>query len=526
MEGKVLSLDGENLGVEDIYNFVRDANKKVEIPSHNFELVESARRFLEKEENIRVIYGVNTGFGPMASRMVGREELSRLQENLVRSHAAGMGKPVDAGFVLAAMVIRLNTLVKGYSGVSHGLVEALAGLINNRVIPVVPEHGAVGTSGDLVQLAHIALALMGEGEVWRDGKIFTLDPAFLKKLNLNPYQFKSKEGLSMINGTSFMSGVAAFACVHSSRILNLATRTGALSLELVDGYRDGVSSVLHDLRPHAGQVAVARAMRNLLESSALLRDRRGLVRTESGNGVRGVSETIQEVYSIRCVPQILGPVLDTLAEARRSVEIEVNSVTDNPVLSVETSEFLHGGNFHGEYVAAAMDELRAALVKLTMLSERRINFFLNDKINGNLPPFLNLKTPGLTLALQGIQFVATSTAAQSQMFAYPQRVHSIPTNGDNQDIVSMGADSALLTMQVVDNAFILLAIELAVLTQAVDARGVKSKLSRESKGLYDAVRDIFPVVVNDRTCSGDLNKLAACLKSDDGFFKNLRSNLD
>ena len=509
---KQIDLNGSNLSIQDIYTIVSNSNVLVRIGDEVFAVVQKSREFLEQEANNRIIYGVNTGFGPMASHIINHEQGLHLQENLIRSHAAGIGNPIDERYVLASMVVRLNTLIKGYSGVSRELIEQLQKFINHRIIPVVPEHGAVGTSGDLVQLAHIALALMGEGEVVYQGK---RQPAaqVLHQLEIPPYRLKTKEGLSLINGTSTMTGILALLCTEASHLLQVAVRLGSFSLEVVHGFDDSISEKLQSIRPHKGQMIIAQSMRDILASSHMLRTREELKQpSETRANVIEIPDAVQEFYSLRCIPQILGPIFDTLAKAKKEVEVEMNSVSDNPVVDWENKVFLHGGNFHGDYIAAAADQLKMTLVKLSLLSERRINFFLNEHINKFFPPFMNLDTPGLTLGLQGLQFVATSTAAQNQTLAFPHYVHSIPTNGDNQDIVSMGTDAVLFLAKVIDNAFVVQAIELITLGQAIDFLERKDKLSDSSKQLYEQLRSVFPCVKDDRVLIAELPRVVELLK--------------
>lgn len=511
-KARKIVLTGNTLKVEDIYEFCREPDATIYVARSALGKIKKAQMFLEKELDKKVIYGVNTGFGPMASHIIGRRQLVDLQYNLIRSHAVGMGEPIDPFYSLAAMIVRLNTLVKGYSGVSPELTEHLAALINHRIIPVIPEHGAVGTSGDLVQLAHIALALIGEGEVFFKGKRQPTSFVF-KQLRLKPYKLRAKEGLSLINGTSVMTGIAAIMCAHARRLVDGMTRTGALALELVHSFDDGLDQELHAVRPHRGQQTIARNLRKLLASSSLLRERGEFQKKfHVTDSTHEIPEDVQEIYSLRCIPQIIGPVHDALSKTRKDVETEMNSVTDNPVIDVRRKVFLHGGNFHGDVIGATVDQLKLTLVKLTLLSERRIHFFLNHKINRKFPPFLNLKKPGLNLALQGLQFVATSTAAQNQTLAFPHYVHSISTNADNQDVVSMGTDAALLAMKVIDNAYILLAIELITLAQAVDVAGEHDKLSRSSKALHQSVRKIFPAVTHDRVMSAELPEMVSLVR--------------
>jgi len=513
MASKKLILDGEHLTIENLVSFVRDDSLIVEVSTETLERVSRAHEFLKAESTKRVIYGVNTGFGPMVSRLIGKNQLVDLQYNLVRSHATGIGEPILQAFSLVAMVVRLNTFLQGHSGVSEDLIKQLALFINHRLLPIIPEHGAVGTSGDLTQLAHIAMALIGEGEVFYQGVRQDVAP-ILKKLKIAPYQLKIKEGLSLINGTSVMAGIAAILVDQAELGLSIATRNGALAMELVGAFKDGIDPNLQFLRPHPGQIKIAELMRKLTQGSRLLRDRADFQFKYKLNGdVQEIKENGQEFYSFRCLPQILGPIYETIEQVKKTVEIEINSVTDNPIVMTERSEFIHGGNFHGDYIASAVDRLKAALVKLTILSERRLNFFLHHKINTLFPPFLNLKQPGLTLGLQGLQFVATSTTAQSQSFAYPHSLHSIPTNGDNQDVVSMGTDAALLTAKVIDNAFVVLMIELVALAQAVDYKGDQKKLSSTALKLYKSFRQQLPVIIEDRVLIKELPATVAWLKT-------------
>ena len=509
-----LKITGSDLDVQEIAAFVKENGQKLKLDPATLKQARASYDFLSQalEKNNKIIYGINTGFGPMATYILAHGQILDLQKNLILSHASGMGEKIKDEFVLAAMVIRLNTLAKGYSGVSPELLNLLEKFINLRIIPIVPEHGAVGTSGDLVQLAHIALALLGQGQV-----IFKNEPqkasAVLKHLELKPYKLKPKEGLALINGTSMMTAITGITCWQSANTLSLAVRNGCLALELVKAYDDSFSQTLHELRPHPGQMAIAKSIRKILTGSKLIRNRRVLDKNANhGKKVSHISEAVQEYYSMRCLSQVLGPVYDTLSKTWQTAEIEMNSVTDNPIVDWKNREFLHGGNFHGDYIAVAMDQLKMGLVKLTMLSERRLNFFLNDKVNQSFPPFLNLHTPGLTLGLQGLQFVATSTTGNSQTLAYPMNLHSISTNGDNQDIVSLGTDAALLTNKVLDNANIVLTIELLALCQTVDFLKVQNSLSKESRGLYNYVRQNMKKITDDRTLSAELNRLAAKLK--------------
>lgn len=512
-----LTLDGTKLKIDDIYRFVYDKNATVEISSEALLSVKKSNEFLRSEMEKKVIYGVNTGFGPMASFIVGKGDLKQLQINLVRSHATGAGEYITDEFVLAAMIVRLNTLLRGYSGVSPELLFQLRNYINHRIIPLVPEHGAVGTSGDLVQLAHIAITIIGEGEVSYQGKHMKTEAA-LKEVKMKPHVLQPKEGLALINGTAMMAGISSLLCVRVDRIVAIEARLGALALELIHGYDDSITEKLHELRPHRGQRMIAKQLRSLLRTSTLISKRSELQKEVKINGeVHKIDEDVQNVYSMRCIPQILGPVFDTLGKTFKDVETEINSVTDNPIVDWKGKRFIHGGNFHGDYVAVAIDQLKAGVAKLSLLAERRTNYFLSEKLNGLFPPFLNLKTPGLTLGLQGLQFVATSTAAQNQTLAFPHNVHSISTNAANQDVVSMGTDAALFAHKVIENTYIILAVEFIALLQAMDFVNAEKDFSEASQEMYKVGRKVTAKVLEDRILNKDVEKVVEFLKTSPFF---------
>ncbi len=358
----------------------------------------------------------------MASHIIGRDQLHDLQINLVRSHAVGAGAPLPEEFVLAAMVARLNTFLQGGSGVSEGLVRHLALFIERRIVPIVPEHGAVGTSGDLVQLAHIALALIGEGEVFHDGKRVPT-ARLLKKLAIPPYVPPPQGGpvahqRYRDDDRHCRHPVGAWRARHRPVAAGRRARAGAGPWPSVMRWRRSFTTA----RPHVGQQEAAGHLRELLKGSQRLTERSDLqARVDLKDEVHVTPEQIQEIYSLRCIPQVVGPALDIWRKVEGDVATELNSVTDNPIVDTANRLFLHGGNFHGDYIAAAMDQLKIGMVKLTILSERRIDFFLNRNANRSFPPFLNLEQPGLSLALQGVQFVATSTTAHSSHSPIPIR---------------------------------------------------------------------------------------------------------
>lgn len=461
--------------------------------------------FLKEFSENKIIYGVNTGFGPMAQYKIQDSERIQLQYNLIRSHASGTGNPISPRCVKAAMLARLNTLCLGNSGVHFSVITLMTELINRDITPLIFEHGGVGASGDLVQLAHLALVLIGEGEVYYKGELRPTEDVF-KIEKLAPIKVELREGLALMNGTSVMTGVGLVNTVNTRKLLDWTVIASSAINEIVQAYDDHLSSELNDAKKHIGQQQIAKTMREHLKDSTLTRKREQHLYKEN-NGVTVFEEKVQEYYSLRCVPQILGPVLDTLNNVERILIEEVNSANDNPIVNVEKKSVYHGGNFHGDYVSLEMDKLKLVVTKLTMLSERQLNYLLNSRLNDCLPPFVNLAKLGLNFGMQGVQFTATSTTAENQMLSNPMYVHSIPNNNDNQDIVSMGTNAALITKKVIENSFEVVAIELITIVQAIEYLKVQDKVSSKTKEMYDAIRNIVPIFTEDVVMYPYVNKV-------------------
>lgn len=470
--------------------------EKIELADAALKNVEKNYQFLRTYSENKIIYGINTGFGPMAQYKISEADQHQLQYNLIRSHSAGAGVPMTVDMSRATMMARLNSLIQGYSGIHPSAVELLATLLNENVSACIFERGGVGASGDLVQLAHLALNLIGEGEVIVDGNLKPAGEVFAAR-GIAPLNIYLREGLALINGTSAMTGVGMVNIIHAHYLLGCSVVMSAVTNELMKSFDDHFSFELNHVKLHPGQSRVAEAMRHVLADSKLIRKRPDhLYHRKIVEAV--FTDKVQEYYSLRCVPQILGPVCDTIAEVQRVLEDEVNSVNDNPIVDHERENVYHGGNFHGDYVALAMDKLKIAVTKLTMLSERQLNYLLNDKLNQKLSPFINLGTLGLNFGLQGMQFTATSTTAENQTLSYPMYLHSISNNNDNQDIVSMGCNAALMTKRVIDNAFDVLAIQTLAVVQAIDFLKCQARLSPFSHSLYENVRDIVGPIVDDK----------------------------
>lgn len=470
--------------------------------------VVASYEFLKEFSKDKVIYGINTGFGPMAQWRIEDEHLKELQYNIIRSHSTGAGERLPDICVRAAMLSRLKTFLEGHSGVHVTLIDLLIEFVNRGICPVVPRHGSVGASGDLVQLAHIALTLIGEGEVSYRGEIRPAGEVMAEN-GLEPLQMHIREGLAVTNGTAVMTGIGTINYLQTERLLGWEILCSVMMNEIASSYDDFMSEVLNGLKFHPGQIRVAELMRSLSEGSKLLRNRKLELFHKSGEQV--FKQKVQPYYSLRCVPQILGPVYDTLKNAGQVIEDEVNSVDDNPIVDMASANVIHGGNFHGDYISFEMDKLKIAVTKMTMLAERQMNYLFHDRINGILPPFVNLGVLGLNYGLQASQFTATSTTAESQTLSNPMYVHSIPNNNDNQDIVSMGTNSALICRTVVENCSQVLAIHLMALVQAVDCLDVADKLAPATRKLYDKVRGIVPVFKDDTPKYNEIKALQSLI---------------
>ncbi|MBP8849023.1 MAG: aromatic amino acid lyase [Breznakibacter sp.] len=498
--------------LNDIYNILFKDSELV-LDQQTRRRIKESYDFLTHFSKDKVIYGINTGFGPMAQYRVEEESLKHLQYNIIRSHASGAGEPVAPIYVKAAMIARLQTFAQCKSGVHPELIDVLQNFINNNITPFVPQHGSVGASGDLVQLAHIALTLIGEGEVFYKGEL-RHTKSVLDELNIKPLQLHIREGLALTNGTSFMTGIGMVNIIYSDKLLKWSLMASVMMNEIAASYDDFMSEILNGTKHHEGQQVVAQVMRHLTEGSQCVRDRKSELYGEVNNE-KIFKHKVQPYYSLRCIPQILGPVYDELKNAEKVLINELNSVSDNPVIDIETENILHGGNFHGDYVSYEMDKLKIAITKLTMLSERQMNYLFHDRINGILPPFVNLGVLGLNYGLQAAQFTATSTTAECQTLSNPMYIHSIPNNNDNQDIVSMGTNSALIAKTVIENSFQVMAIHFLAITQAVDCLGIQNKMAKSSQAIYNEIRSFIPVFKEDTPKYKEISSMIEFLKKYD-----------
>ena len=451
------------------------------------------------------MYGVNTGFGKLSDVRIPPEKLVELQFNLVRSHAGGVGQPLSEGESRAMLLLRANVLAKGFSGVRPALLELLVALLNAGVHPVIPEKGSVGASGDLAPLAHLALVVIGEGEAFYRGERLPGGEA-LRRAGLQPLQLAAKEGLALLNGTQAMTAVGSLAVARARRAAQLADLAGAMSLEALMGTPAAFDPRIHQVRPHAGQIASAAHLVRLLEDS------------EIRESHREHDKRVQDAYCLRCMPQVHGAVRDVLAHVAGVLEIEAGSATDNPLifpaLSSETRNggaVVSGGNFHGAPLAYAFDYAALALTDLAGITERRIDRLLNPDINEGLPAFLS-NDPGLSSGFMIAQIVAAALINECQVLSHPASTGSIPTDGGKEDHVSMGMTGALKLRQIVEHVERIVAIELMCATQGLEFRA-PLRPSREIERAHGAVRGIVPRLDKDRTLAPDMDALAAAVRA-------------
>jgi histidine ammonia-lyase len=500
MSDPTLVLDGRSLSIADVVRVARTPTATVTLDGAARDRLLASRRAIEGAIAAgRTIYGVNTGFGKLANVRIAPDNLDQLQANLIRSHAAGVGDPLPADVVRAVMLLRANVLLRPTSGVRPALVEALLAMLNAGLLPLVPEQGSVGASGDLAPLSHVGLALMGEGEMVEVGPHARRRvPAgrSLAAAGLAPFRFAPKEGLAFINGTQAQTALLTLL-VHDAVVLwRTAVGAAAMSLEALRGTPAPLDPRIHDARPHEGQRRAAALMRTLLEESEIRESHRE-------NDPR-----VQDAYSLRCAPQVLGAVADALAFAETTALVELNASTDNPLV-FDDGEVISGGNFHGQPVAQALDFLAIALTTLQAISERRIERLVNPDLSQGLPAFLT-SDPGLRSGYMMVQITAASLVAESRALAMPASVGSIPTDANQEDFVPMGMAAAVKARRILLNAQRVVGAELLCAAQGLEflkplepGRGVAA--------LYRRLRGLRPPVLplhDDRPPAPDLERLA------------------
>ena len=495
----VLRLDGQPLTLAEI-EAVALSRCPVEIAPGARIRGSASRAFIEQIVGEgQTVYGVNTGFGKLSDVRISDDHLAQLQTNLVRSHAGGVGRPLSEPESRAMLLLRANVLAKGFSGTRIEVLELLAALLNAGVHPVIPEKGSVGASGDLAPLAHLALVVIGEGEAFYEGRRVPGGEA-LQRAGLKPLQLAAKEGLALLNGTQAMVAVGGLAVARAQRLAELADVAGAMSLDALMGTPVAFDPRIQQARPHAGQIASAAHLTELMLGSEIRESHR-----------EGCSR-VQDAYCLRCMPQVHGAVRGALAHVASILTTEAGSATDNPLVFPDsgTGAVLSGGNFHGAPLSYAFDYAAIALTDLASIAERRIDRLLNPDINEGLPAFLS-PDPGLSSGFMMAQIVSAALINECQVLAHPSSTGTIPTDGGKEDHVSMGMTGALKLRQVVENVERIVAIELMCAAQAVEfRRPLRSSPRLES--VHEAVRAVVPRLEQDRVLAPDIEALAAAVR--------------
>ena len=495
-----LQINGNDLSFNDLRDVVYE-QRPVELAEDARKKVIGAREVVEKllREN-RVAYAINTGVGKLSDVHIEPAQNRQLQVNLIRSHSAGVGEPLSQPETRAMMLLRANSLAKGFSGVRPEVIDLLCAMLNKGVHPVVPSQGSVGASGDLAPLAHLALAMIGEGQVW-SGDVRINSAEALQRAGIAPLVPEAKEAISLINGTQAMLAVGTLSLLAAENLADTADVLGAMSLDALHGTDVAFDARIHDVRPHAGQSQVAANLRKLLQGSEIRESHKDCGR-------------VQDAYSLRCIPQVHGAVRDTLAFCRRTFEIEMNSAVDNPLVFVKghaEGDIISGGNFHGEPLAFALDYMAIALSALTGISERRIERLVNPALNEGLPPFLAPEA-GINSGFMMPQVTAAALASENKVLAHPASVDSITTSGNKEDYVSMGMAAAIKLKRVIANATNVLAIEACAAAQALDFLS-PLKSSQPLQKAHAAIRKVSPKIEHDRVFADDFARLAELIRA-------------
>ncbi|UCD92256.1 MAG: histidine ammonia-lyase [Methanobacteriota archaeon] len=486
----MISIDGETLGISDLVRIARGGERVKLAPSSQKAVRNSRAALVKIMKKGKVAYGIKTGFGELANVRISDEDTIKLQRNLVRSHSVGVGDLLPEESVRAILALRANTLAKGCSGVREEVILTIIEMLNKGIHPAIPEKGSVGASGDLAPLAHVALAAMGEGKVHHKGEEKSSSSA-LKSAKIKPITYESKEALALVNGTAGMTGLGAL-CVHDAvQLLKDAQVAGSMSFEALKGSSKPFDARISEVRPHPGQKVISKNMLRLLENSEIIPSHKDCPK-------------VQDAYTLRCMPQVFGSIHDTLGYTQRTIEIEMNSATDNPLILPEGKESLSGGNFHGQPVAMSLDFLGLALTVLGSFSERRIARLVDGHLSG-LPPFL-VEDPGLNSGMMMLQCTAAALASENKVLSHPSSSDSIPTSANQEDFVSMGMSAALKAKTILKNAQYIVSIEYLCAAQGLDFLK-PLKPGRGAAVAYRTIRKGVPRLKEDRVLSDDVEKI-------------------
>lgn len=499
----MITLNGQNLTFQSLQKIII-GREKVSYTEESMKKVIESRKAVEHiVSKGKIVYGITTGFGKFSDVFIDKDNVENLQLNLIRSHACGVGDPFPEEVSRAMILLRANALLKGFSGVRPVIIERLLDLVNAEIHPVIPQQGSLGASGDLAPLSHLALCLLGEGEVFYKGKRMPSIEA-LSKESILPVTLTAKEGLALINGTQAMTAMGAITYLEAEKLAFQAELIAGVTIEALEGIIDAFDHEIHVARGFRQQIDVATRIRDYLKDSLLV--------TKQGE------RRVQDAYSIRCIPQVHGAIWQTLNFTKEKLEIEMNAATDNPLIFQNGLKVLSGGNFHGQPIAFAMDFLKIALSELANISERRIERLVNPQLN-DLPAFLSPE-PGLQSGAMIMQYVAASLVSENKTLAHPASVDSIPSSANQEDHVSMGTIAARHAYQIITNARRVLAIEAICSIQAAEIRG-SHKMASITGTFYKEARKIVPSITHDRIFSTDIEAMTNWLKTEALYFKNV-----
>lgn len=504
MKTNEITID-EKLSIEDIVNVAR-FNYQVKLSNNAIKRINKSRECIDNLNDMnKLCYGINTGLGDLCDTLIDNNKQKEYQKNILLSHACGSGESYSNEIVRAAMLILINSIAKGYSGTSLEVVLFYIQMLNRGITPLVPQKGSLGASGDLVPLAHMALPLIGYGKVNYEGKIYK-SKELLNKLNINLVDLKSKDALSVINGTHFMTAVGVLLVNDAYKLIKIADCSSALSVEALNGMIDNFNPKVHELRAHYGQNITAKIMNKLLNKSEYVKKHSDL--------------KAQDAYSIRCIPQVHGASKDAFNYVKGILNTEINSVTDNPLV-FSSNEIISGGNFHGQPLAISFDFLSIALSELCNISERRIERMVNHDLS-KLNPFL-IKNSGLNTGFMILQYSAASLVSENKVLSHPASVDSIPSSANQEDHVSMGSIAVRKCMEIKNNLSRVLSIEIMCACQAIDLQE-KRKLGNGTSIIYDIIREKSKFVENDRLFYDDINTIEELI-TDNNFLVNLENKI-
>lgn len=498
---KEVIITGQNLVLKDIILVARYGGKVRLSEDAKIKIINSYKVVKQKIDDKEPVYGITTGFGKLSSVAIDKEQSSQLQKNLIMSHACGVGEPFNEEVTRAIMLLRINTLANGHSGINLKVVETLIEMLNRGVHPIIPEKGSLGASGDLANLAHIALVIIGLGEAIYQGNKYDGKTA-MEKAEIQTIELEGKDGLGLINGTQIMTALGSLHIYEAQLLMSTANIAAALTMEAMMGLTNAMDPRIHKVRPHLGQSVCAGEILQLLAESTYVNK----------------ADRVQDAYTLRCVPQVHGASFDAINYVKQVIDIEMNSVTDNPIVFPDEGDIISGGNFHGQPLALALDFLAIALSELANISERRIERLVNPQLSG-LSPFL-AKQSGINSGFMIAQYSAASLVSENKVLAHPASVDSIPSSANQEDHVSMGAISARKAGTIIENVRYVLAIELMCAAQAIDLQQAES-LGKGTQAAYDMIREIVPTLQNDRVLYTDISNLTELVKNP-AFVENVR----